>query len=212
MMIEVKTAEGKDVSSCYPDLETTIETYTGRKVDVAKVSAPDVDFRDVAHSLSLMCRFGGHCRRFYSVAAHSVFCHDEAARRGVGYKRLLLAVLIHDAGEAYWHDLGRPLKNAWGMTAYKRYLDEAQRATEIAAGLNVENDLTDQQRKFVKTIDDAVLKTEAERLMLSKGKEWGWLSKIEGAKIPWWRWQLYRFSWVAERGFLRRLRRCGVKA
>ena len=106
-----------DDTGCYVDSPTSMETYSGRSVDTVSMSEDDIDLVDVVHSLANTCRYGGHCRHFYSVAAHSIFVHDEAAKRGLP-KMVLQAALLHDAGEAYWHDMGRPLKMAEGMGAY----------------------------------------------------------------------------------------------
>lgn len=42
-----------------------IQTYTGRKFTPLSPQPEDVDIVDIAHALSLMCRFNGHCKEFY---------------------------------------------------------------------------------------------------------------------------------------------------
>ena len=49
-----------------------IQTYSGKKFYPLDPRPEDIDIRDIAHALSLNCRFNGHCRCFYSVAEHSV--------------------------------------------------------------------------------------------------------------------------------------------
>ncbi len=80
-----------------------IATYTGRRFYPLDPRPGDIDIADIAHSLSLKCRFGGHCDRFYSVAEHSVLVY-----RHVG----TLEALMHDAEEAYspFGDVPRPIK------------------------------------------------------------------------------------------------------
>ena len=62
---------------------------------------------DIAHSLALVCRYGGHAAWRYSVAQHSIhvssLCPPE----------LRLAGLLHDANEAYLGDIIQPNKAAW---------------------------------------------------------------------------------------------------
>jgi uncharacterized protein len=64
----------------------------------------DLDIEEIAHALSNICRFGGHCRTFYSVAQHSVFVAECVSTPN---KR---TALLHDATEAYVGDVVRPLK------------------------------------------------------------------------------------------------------
>lgn len=63
-----------------------------------------VDTTDIAHSLSMQCRFNGHTRHFYSVAQHCYLVADLVPAEHQ------LAALLHDATEAYVGDLVRPLK------------------------------------------------------------------------------------------------------
>lgn len=81
-----------------------IQTFTGKQYWPIDPRVEDVCIEDIAHALSLMCRFGGHCKRFYSVAEHSVLvsqCVPDEHR---------LQALLHDAAEAYCVDIPRPLK------------------------------------------------------------------------------------------------------
>lgn len=84
-------------------------TFTGRRFWPLDPSADDVDFRDIGHALSLICRYGGHVRRFYSVAEHSaLLARYFLDREMVGAARW---ALIHDAPEAYVGDIIRPIKH-----------------------------------------------------------------------------------------------------
>jgi hypothetical protein len=81
-----------------------IQTYTGKQFWPLDARVEEVEIEDIAHSLAMLCRFNGHCRRFYSVAEHSVHVSRvvdaEVARWG----------LMHDAAEAYLSDLPQPIK------------------------------------------------------------------------------------------------------
>lgn len=83
-----------------------IETYTGKHFWFLEPTAEMFDIEDIAHALSMVCRYAGHVTHFYSVAAHccviaDYFSHDP---------RLHLTALMHDAAEAYIGDMPRPLK------------------------------------------------------------------------------------------------------
>lgn len=82
-----------------------IQTFTGKKFDPVEANADLIDIRDIAHSLSLQCRFNGHCRTFYSVAEHCV----RVSKILTGSNALW--GLLHDAAEAYVSDLPRPVKS-----------------------------------------------------------------------------------------------------
>jgi len=85
-----------------------MQTYTGRAFWPLDPRADEVFIEDIAHSLSLQCRFAGHCVKFYSVAEHSVLIARWLLDR-YG-PQIALHGLLHDAPEAYVVDVPRPLK------------------------------------------------------------------------------------------------------
>ena len=49
-----------------------LDTFTGKMVSIFSPDPDTICFEDIAHSLSNMCRYNGHCNDFYSVAEHLV--------------------------------------------------------------------------------------------------------------------------------------------
>ena len=86
-----------------------LKTYTGKLVDILHLRPEDIDIVDIAHALSLSCRFLGHCKEFYSVAQHSIFVSEILFNQGCD-KHICLSGLLHDATEAYISDIAAPLK------------------------------------------------------------------------------------------------------
>jgi hypothetical protein len=84
-------------------------TFTGRRFYPLRPRSEDVEIADIAHALAMNCRFNGHCRRFYSVAEHSVRVSRLLAGQG---GELALWGLLHDGAEAYLSDLTRPAKKS----------------------------------------------------------------------------------------------------
>lgn len=85
--------------------ENCIRTFTGKPIDVFNLTIDDICIEDIAHALSNECRWGGHCKEFYSVAQHSIFTSKCATQPNK------LAALLHDASEAYLRDIPRPIKH-----------------------------------------------------------------------------------------------------
>ena len=81
-----------------------IQTYTGRQFWPLDPRADEIDVIDIAHALSMQCRYAGHCLEFYSVAEHSVLVSRSLP------PELRLWGLLHDASEAYLIDVPRPIK------------------------------------------------------------------------------------------------------
>lgn len=81
-----------------------MQTFTGKKFWPLDPRPEDVHIEDIAHALSLLCRFNGHCNEFYSVAQHSVLVSQIVSPTNS------LPALLHDASEAYLGDIIRPVK------------------------------------------------------------------------------------------------------
>ena len=139
-----------------------LETYTGRIVDVTAPDTKTIDLLDIAHGLSMQCRFNGHVRTFYSVAEHCVLV--ARALREWGYdNRIQLLGLLHDAAETYVGDIIRGVKS---MLPYMRVL-EGKMQTAIMLALNVEP-ADEAEHRLVKDADNALLVIEATELMPGK--------------------------------------------
>ena len=95
-----------------------ITTFTGKKFHYLNPAWDEICIEDIAHALALTCRFGGHCQEFYSVAEHSF----RVAM--IVDKEDKLAALLHDAHEAYLHDVPRPIK--FDMPKYQEIADKVQ--------------------------------------------------------------------------------------
>ncbi len=84
-------------------------TFVGKRFYPMSPKLDDVCIEDIAHALSNCCRWSGHTTVFYSVAQHCVLTSLVADRP---YR---MAMLLHDAAEAYMGDLVRPLKRGTRM-------------------------------------------------------------------------------------------------
>lgn len=91
--------------------KTFIRTASDGRFDFMAISPENFSLWDMAHALSQICRFTGHCPGFYTVAHHSLL----VAR--LVEPGLQLEALMHDAHEAYVGDMSTPLKEAIGEIA-----------------------------------------------------------------------------------------------
>ena len=84
-------------------MSTVMRTYKAKMVDLMRFSVNDVNRFDIAHSLARINRWNGHTREPISVGQHSVECSRFGAT-----PREQMALLLHDAHEAYVGDFTRP--------------------------------------------------------------------------------------------------------
>lgn len=92
------------MTAAYPRVGDWMQTYTGQAFWPLDPNPFEIHPADIAHALSMICRYGGHSRFFYSVAEHCVLVSRAVA------PEYALWGLLHDASEAYVGDMVRPLK------------------------------------------------------------------------------------------------------
>lgn len=103
----------------YVNQQEWMATFTGRVFYPLSPDPEQIDIRDIAHALSMACRYAGHCKKFYSVAEHSVYISHAVPAP------YALAGLLHDATESYMGDMVRPLKKM--MPEYRAAEDRLER-------------------------------------------------------------------------------------
>lgn len=168
------------------DNTSWIQTYTGKQFWPLDPDANDITIEDIAHALSLKCRFTGHCVTFYSIAEHSI--------RGSYMVPLddALWFLLHDAPEAYLFDAARPIKVSRPWIA-----EDEQRIMRCIC----EKFALESEPNSVREVDCRMLLTEARDIMTTPPVPWdtGGYTPFSEKIIPW--------SWeVAESRFIVRFR------
>lgn len=131
-----------------------IQTYTGERFYILEPRVDQIHLWDIAHPLSLIPRFGGHSKTPVSIAAHSLIVHELLAFKSdneMGWG------LVHDAPEAYIHDISSPLKSSGLFEGYKD-LEKNKYQPVIAEKFSLSKEIPD----VVKAADLIALAAEAE--------------------------------------------------
>jgi hypothetical protein len=160
--------EARTVNGVHVPTNHEVETFSGRFVDTSNPRADTIALEDIAHSLAATCRYGGHCKDFYSVAEHAVFCSVRLERVGYG-RKLQLAALHHDDAEAYLGDIPRPMKPLLG-SIYGELSDQMDEA--VCEALELPFTASAFHDHVVKLVDTWALLVEARFLLPSQGKGW----------------------------------------
>ena len=130
-----------------------IPTYTGRKFYPLDPRLEDIDIKDIAHHLSRQVRWTGAVHTFFSTAQHSLLvsylCDPPDALYG----------LLHDASEAYLHDINRVVKQLDALSGYRDLEERIQRVIFARFRLN------GPMPASVKRADDLLAETERRDLL-----------------------------------------------
>jgi hypothetical protein len=135
-----------------------LQTYTGVEFHPLDPRPEDIRIEDISHALSKLCRYGGHCIRFYSVAEHCVHVASKAP------DSLKLVALMHDAAEAYIVDVPRPVKHL--LPQYKAIEERLEAAIAVRFGL------VWPFPEEIKRLDNAILADEREQNMGQPPRPW----------------------------------------
>jgi hypothetical protein len=133
--------------------------YSGTKFDLINPSYEQILLTDVAHALSMNCRYTGHTKWFYSVAQHCILGAQKMEEDGLSF-RLQLLFMLHDATETWYNDISRPLKPL--LTNYQELEDKA--ALEVWKAFALPEP-TEEEWAIVKYYDNLMLSNEIPKLM-----------------------------------------------
>ena len=137
-----------------------MQTFSGQRFYPLDPRPEEINADDIAHALSLLCRYGGHVDRFYSVAEHCVLMSEAVAPEHALY------ALLHDATEAYVCDVPRPLKRQ--LAGYREIEEMVWLAIAERFGLPPTSVLPAE----VKEADNRILLTERDALMPNTIYSW----------------------------------------
>ncbi len=166
--------------TCAP--EWNVSLYSQRRIDLSSFSEDIVDIGDIAHSLSLQCRYNGHCKYHYSVAQHCVYVHNMLRYYTRAPHWINFAGLLHDASEAYLQDIIRGCKRM--MPSYLEIEDKIQNVVYCRYGIPDHRFI----HKTIKYWDNRVLRSEVAALFANWKYCFPRAEEIEPALIviePW---------------------------
>jgi uncharacterized protein len=136
-----------------------MQTYSGLAFWPLDPRPDEIRILDIAQALSKLCRYGGQCRRFYSVAEHSVLVASQAP------DHLKLTALMHDASEAYLLDIPRPIKRH--LPGYAEI--ESRLMATIAERFGFQWPMPDE----IKQLDERIIEDERQQNMAEPPRFWG---------------------------------------
>jgi hypothetical protein len=156
-------------------MSNTIKVAAGHYVDLANPDPITIDLTSIAAALGKICRFGGQCPRFYSVAEHCVHAARLAYECGES-EEAVKAVLLHDAAEAYIGDMVKPLKIM--LSQYSEVEQRIERAIQKRFGVDFAT-----HHEAIKTYDRAIFKAEKVAMWPTDAEIWPGFDNIEDRDV-----------------------------
>lgn len=135
-------------------LDGCMVAYSGNVINLYSPKSNHYLLEDIAHGLAFNCRWNGATKTYFSVAEHCCMMYDVAP------DELKALALFHDAEEAYWGDIIKPLKNL--LPASTRILMREMRYVIIAQYLGKDTLLP----KELDHLDSQMLQWDFENLIL----------------------------------------------
>jgi len=123
----------------------------------------DIDILDIAHALSMLCRYTGHTKFFYCVAEHSLHVSHMVP------EEFAFEALLHDASEAYVGDMSRPVK--WGNNGLTAFND-LEKLNDIA--MRIRFGLPHEMSPDVKACDSIICRNETDELFGAMPADFRW--------------------------------------
>ena len=149
---------GNDVHNPRP-----IITTQNADVDLLRPTPDMIHAEDIALAMARTVRYNGHSDALVTLLDHVAVCDGLATEMGIEDPQLRLAILLHDAHEAYTGDITRPVKdliNSESNGLITKLEDRLDRA--ICAAFELPEDYLSRPdvRKVIKQIDNTALGVE----------------------------------------------------
>lgn len=175
-------------------IDDWMKTASGIRFQFLNPPPDQIDVNDVALALSRTCRYGGHTKRFYSVAEHCCLMSDWVLKQPWGNPLLALTALHHDDAEAYIGDLPRPCKQ--NIPQFKAV------ETNIEAAIALKFGTQYPFQDWLKTADTAILVDERAQVMNPSRNPWA-IDNHPSLGVKTWK-IMGRWSWWVRRQWLKR--------
>lgn len=143
-------------------------TYSGKRIYLDEPRPEDFCIEDIAHGLANVCRYGGQCLSFYSVAEHSYRGAKNIERIGTEFNTMQALLdayefILHDGAEAFVGDQIRPV--VMYLDSYREMRDKMQAVINEKFGIPATMSAT------CKLVDERMLSTES-RVMFKHDDKW----------------------------------------